>query len=64
MIKDDAPIQKVMKVIHDREICRNEILSMSERDLDVGQIDYVAKLLTKLRLLSIRTVELIVLWRD
>jgi hypothetical protein len=53
-----------MQVIHEREICRNEILSLSEKDLDVGQIEYVSKLLTKLRLLSIRTVELIVLWRD
>ena len=61
-----APIIKVVEVIRTREQTLVEIaeLSVTYTDKDNEKAKEMEDLLLSLRSLSIRTVELIVLWRD
>ena len=69
MNKDEAPVQKVLKIIQERQDTVDQILTLNgslaaDQEPDKALIDQFVLLLQKLRSLSIRAVELIVLWRD
>jgi len=60
MKSGQAPIVKVMEVVSQRE----QLLSDIKTAANKASVDEIEKMLIRLRGLSIKTVEMIVLWRD
>jgi hypothetical protein len=69
MGKGEAPVQKVAKVTQERHQIIDQIRELNaqfnpEQEPDKQMLDQFVILLQKLRSVSIRAVEVIVLWRD